>query len=85
MVRGPTKAKLTVDGEDWVSTGQGELTGEVTELLGIGKANFGMTFYARQRELQALRAGDKRKDQLETLLGLDRIKNACDLAHETAV
>ena len=82
VVRGPNKAKLTVDGEVWVSTGQGELTGAVTKLLGIGKANFGMTFYARQRELQALRAGDKRKDQLETLLGLDRIKNACDLAHD---
>ncbi len=82
VVRGPNKAKLTVDGEVWVSTGQGELTAAVTKLLGIGKANFAMTFYARQRELQALRAGDKRKDQLETLLGLDRIKNACDLAHD---
>jgi exonuclease SbcC len=82
VVRGPNKAKLTVDGEVWVSSGQSELTTAVTELLGIGKANFAMTFYARQRELQALRAGDKRKDQLETLLGLDRIKNACDLAHD---
>ena len=82
VIRGPTKAKLTVDGEPWVSSGQGELTTAVTDLLGIGKANFAMTFYARQRELQALRAGDKRKEQLETLLGLDRIKNACDLAHD---
>ena len=82
VVRGPTKAKLTVDGQDWVSSGQVAMTEKVIELLGIGKANFAMTFYARQRELQALRAGDKRKDQLETLLGLDRIKNACDLAHE---
>jgi DNA repair protein SbcC/Rad50 len=82
VVRGKTKAKLTVDGQDWVSSGQVAVTEKVIELLGIGKANFAMTFYARQRELQALRAGDTRKDQLETLLGLDRIKNACDLAHE---
>jgi DNA repair protein SbcC/Rad50 len=82
VVRGPNKAKLTVDSKVWVSSGQSELTTAVTELLGIGKANFAMTFYARQRELQALRTGDKRRDQLETLLGLDRIKNACDLAHD---
>jgi exonuclease SbcC len=82
VVRGRNKAKLIVDNKVWVSNGQSELTTAVTELLGIGKANFAMTFYARQRELQALCAGEKRKDQLETLLGLDRIKNACDLAHE---
>ncbi|MBA3422725.1 MAG: SMC family ATPase [Thermoleophilaceae bacterium] len=83
VVRGPKKARLTVDGEDWLRDGQEELTRRVTELLGVGQLNFGMTFYARQRELQALQEGGKRKlEQLETLLGIDRIRNARTLAHD---
>jgi exonuclease SbcC len=83
VLRGPRKQRLTVDGEVLVTSGQEELTRRVTELLGVGQLNFAMTFYARQRELQALRPGDKRKaEQLETLLGLDRIKDACGRARE---
>jgi exonuclease SbcC len=83
VVRGPKKARLTVDGDDWVTNGQEELTRRVTELLGVGQLNFGMTFYARQRELQALQVGGKRKaEQLEILLGIDRIRNACALARD---
>jgi exonuclease SbcC len=82
VVRGPNKARLTVDGQPRVSSGQEALTRAVTEMLGVGQLNFGMTFYARQRELQALKPGPRRKAELEALLGIDRVCDAFELASD---
>jgi exonuclease SbcC len=82
VLRGPNKARLTVDGDLRVPNGQEAVTRAITEILGVGQLNFGMTFYARQREIQALKPGPARKAALEALLGIDRVRNAFDLARE---
>lgn len=82
VVRGPNKAELAVDGEPRVSTGQEPLTREITEMLGIGQRNFAMTFYARQREMQALKHAQNREAALEALLGIDQVRSAHNLALE---
>jgi exonuclease SbcC len=86
VLRGPKKVLLEVDGETRLSSASGQeaLTEKVTEILGVGQLNFAMTFYARQREIQALNPGDPRRTaQLEALLGIDRVRNAADSARES--
>jgi exonuclease SbcC len=81
----PNRAKMEIDGEVVVSSGQEELTSQVTEQLGIGQTNFTMTFYARQREIEAFAPGDPRgTEQLEALLGIDRVRSAVEAAKESA-
>lgn len=81
----PNRAQMEINGEVVVSSGQEALTDQVTEQLGIGQANFLMTFYARQKEIQAFAPGDpRRKGQLEALLGIDRVRSAVDAARESA-
>jgi exonuclease SbcC len=81
----PDRALMEIDGEVVVPSGQEALTDQVTEQLGIGQTNFTMTFYARQREIQAFAPDDpKRKEQLEALLGIDRVRSAVEAAKESA-
>lgn len=81
VLRGPTKARMTVDGRPHLSQdSQRALTTAVRELLGVGKLSFGMTFYARQQEVEALKRAHDRKAALDALLGIDRVQNAHDLA-----
>jgi exonuclease SbcC len=51
---------------------------EVAVLLGLDREMFCGTFYARQNEIQALDSPQeaKRRDQLERLLGIDRLRRA---------
>jgi DNA repair protein SbcC/Rad50 len=77
IVRGPHVQKLEVDGEKRIDGGgQEPLKDAVTDLLGIGQRSFGMTFYARQSEVQALSSRDRQKE-LEALLGIDQVRDAC--------
>lgn len=55
---------------------------EVAVRLGLTKEMFRGTFYAPQKEVEALSSKDprKRKDQLERLLGIRHLRKAVDLA-----
>ena len=80
----PDRARMEIDGEVVVPNGQVALTEQVTDQIGIGQTSFTMTFYARQREIQALDPDDpKRKEHLEAMLGLDRVRSAIEAAKES--
>jgi exonuclease SbcC len=80
VLRGPNIQKLEVDGERRIDGGGHEALKEaITELLGVGQRSFAMTFYARQSEIQALGSRNGRKE-LEGLLGIDQVRDACSLA-----
>jgi DNA repair protein SbcC/Rad50 len=86
VVRGERNARLWLDGE-LIAEGLTESASAVSTTLGLSRDGFTSTFYARQREIQALNPqGDanKRRRQLEDLLGLTRLRNACDLARTDA-
>jgi exonuclease SbcC len=60
---------------------------EVAVQLGLTQDMFGGTFYARQKEVQALSSSNKlgdRRDQLERLLGIEHLRVAADLAARDA-
>jgi exonuclease SbcC len=59
---------------------------EVAVRLGLTKEMFRGTFYARQKEVEALGGNDprKRKDQLERLLGIRHLRRAVELAEVDA-
>ena len=96
-VAGRTLRVVRVDHDDaWlVDVASGEelargLTGtshEVAVQLGLTQDMFGGTFYARQKEVQALSSSKKlgeRRDQLERLLGIEHLRVAADLAASDA-
>ena len=59
---------------------------EVAVQLGLNQEMFRGTFYARQKEVQALTSKDlsSRKDQLERLLGIEHLRVAADFAAQDA-
>lgn len=60
---------------------------EVAVQLGLTQNMFGGTFYARQKEVQALSSSKNlsdRRDQLERLLGIEHLRVAADLAAHDA-
>jgi exonuclease SbcC len=62
-----------------------ETSRRVATLLGLSREMFRGTFYARQREVQALEADNhKRVEQVELLLGIERLRRATGYA-EAAV
>jgi exonuclease SbcC len=87
IVRSETNARLWLDGDLLVDGGQTALSNAAVAALGINRDSFTSTFYARQREIQALnpQADEKRRRrQLEDLLGLTRLRLACDYAQTDA-
>jgi len=83
VARGPNVQKLEVDGEMRIDGGgQEPLKEAITDLLGVGQRSFGMTFYARQSEVQALSSRDRRKE-LEGLLGIAQVHDACSAAADS--
>lgn len=86
VTRNEKKAQLRIDGEVVAQT-LTETTNAVVAQLGISRDSFTSTFYARQREIEALKPqadDDKRRRQLEQLLGLARLRTACRLARQEA-
>ena len=79
-----TNAELRLSDSDVVlATGTTATSAAVAATLGMSRDAFLSTFYARQREVQALDArGDpgRRRAQLERLLGIERLRHACELA-----
>lgn len=88
---------VRIDGKDaWltdVETGERLATGlqhtseAVAVRLGLTQTMFRGTFYARQKEVQALSSGKSlsdRRDQLETLLGIEHLRRAADFADRDA-
>lgn len=87
VVRSETNARLWLDGDMLVEGGQTAVSNAAVAALGINRDSFTSTFYARQREIQALNPQadeKKRRRQLEDLLGLTRLRLACDYAQADA-
>ena len=86
VVRSDSNARVWLDGE-LLAEGLTHTAQAVVAALGVTRDSFTSTFYARQREIQALNPlGDaaKRRRQLEDLLGLTRLRLACDYARSDA-
>jgi len=69
-----------------ICSGRDETSRRIATLLGLTRDMFRGTFYARQREVQALDSDNevKRREQVELLLGIERLRRA--VAHaRTAV
>ena len=72
------------DGEP-LARGREETSRQVALLLGLTRDMFRGTFYARQREVQALEAdSDKRRAQVELLLGIERLRRGAAYARVEA-
>jgi exonuclease SbcC len=80
-------AKLTdiATGEKRAS-GRGDTGRQVGVLLGLNRDMFRGTFYARQKEIQALDSDNdaKRREQVELLLGIERLRRAAGHASTAA-
>ena len=65
-----TRAKL--------ASGRGDTTRQVGVLLGLNRDMFRGTFYAKQKQIQALDSENdaKRREQVELLLGIERLRRA---------
>ena len=88
---------VRIDGSDaWLADvasgkhlarGLTDTSNEVAVQLGLTHTMFGGTFYARQKEVQALSSSKslaERRDQLERLLGIEHLRVAADLAARDA-
>jgi DNA repair protein SbcC/Rad50 len=63
--------------EEPIVHGREPVSRQVAILLGLTRDMFRATFYARQREVQALEAdNDRRRAQVELLLGIERLRRA---------
>jgi exonuclease SbcC len=64
-----------------LAQGREETSRQAALLLGLTRDMFRGTFYARQREVQALEAdSDRRRGQVELLLGIERLRRAASYA-----
>jgi DNA repair protein SbcC/Rad50 len=82
--RSATLLDLTT-GEE-ICTGRDETSRRIATLLGLTRDMFRGTFYARQREVQALDSDNevKRREQVELLLGIERLRRAVGHAQSAA-
>ena len=63
--------------EEPIVRGREPVSRQVAILLGLTRDMFRATFYARQREVQALESdNDRRRAQVELLLGIERLRRA---------
>jgi exonuclease SbcC len=69
-----------------LATGRHDTSRQVAVLLGLNRDMFRGTFYARQKEIQALDSDNdaKRREQVELLLGIERLRRATAHASDTA-
>jgi DNA repair protein SbcC/Rad50 len=66
--------------------GRGDTARQVGVLLGLNREMFRGTFYARQKEVQALDSDSdaRRREQVELLLGIERLRRAAERASTAA-
>ncbi len=70
-----------------IARGLTDTSNEVAVQLGLTQDMFSGTFYARQKEVQALSSSkslSERRDQLERLLGIEHLRRAADIAARDA-
>lgn len=82
-------AKLVdIASREKVASGREETTRRVGMMLGLTREMFRGTFYARQKEVQALGSDtdtdNRRREQVELLLGIERLRRATDRAATAA-
>jgi DNA repair protein SbcC/Rad50 len=85
--RTPSNAELRLlDTDTVLASGLTATSAEVARTLAMSRESFLSTFYARQREVQALdpRDASRRRGQLERLLGIERNRRAAELARAEA-
>jgi exonuclease SbcC len=75
-----------LDTEEKICDGRDETSRQVAVLLGLTRDMFRGTFYARQREVHALDSDNevKRREQVELLLGIERLRLATAHAQAAA-
>ncbi len=96
-IAGRTLRVIRIDGKDaWLTDvasdqelarGLAGTSSEVAVQLGLTQDMFSGTFYARQKEVQALSSSkslSERRDQLERLLGIEHLRRAADIAARDA-
>jgi DNA repair protein SbcC/Rad50 len=85
-VEGTTATLFDLTSGEEICTGRDETSRRIATLLGLTRDMFRGTFYARQREVQALDSDNeiKRREQVELLLGIERLRRAVGHA-QTAV
>jgi DNA repair protein SbcC/Rad50 len=85
-VEGKQATLVDLPSGEEICSGRDETSRRIATLLGLTRDMFRGTFYARQREVQALDSDNevKRREQVELLLGIERLRRA--VAHaQTAV
>jgi DNA repair protein SbcC/Rad50 len=85
-IEGTQATLLDLPTGEEICSGRDETSRRIATLLGLTRDMFRGTFYARQREVQALDSDNevKRREQVELLLGIERLRRA--VAHaQTAV
>jgi exonuclease SbcC len=83
VTRTPGSAELwLLDSQTRLAKGTTATSAAAVSSLGMSRDSFLSTFYARQREVQALdpRDAGRRRGQLERLLGIERLRRAAELA-----
>ena len=82
---GKTAELFDLPGLEKICTGLDSTSRNVATLLGLTRDMFRGTFYARQREVQALDSDEaKRRAQVELLLGIERLRRATAHAQTAA-
>jgi exonuclease SbcC len=87
VIRSTKSAELRLlDSDTRLANTLTSTTDEVARTLGMSRETFQSTFYARQREIQALdgRDASRRRGQLERLLGIERLRHAAERARTEA-
>ncbi len=69
-----------------LASGRGDTTRQLGVLLGLNRDMFRGTFYAKQKEVQALDSDNdaRRREQVELLLGIERLRRAANHAFAAA-
>jgi exonuclease SbcC len=85
-VEGTSATLLDLTTGEEICTGRDETSRRIATLLGLTRDMFRGTFYARQREVQALDSDNevKRREQVELLLGIERLRRAVAHAQTAA-
>jgi len=85
-IDGKTAELFDLPAVEKICTGLDSTSRKVATLLGLTRDMFRGTFYARQREVQALDSDNeaKRREQVELLLGIERLRRATAHAQTAA-
>jgi exonuclease SbcC len=85
-VEGKDAKLIDIETQQKLATSRADTTRQVGVLLGLNRDMFRGTFYARQKEVQALDSDNdgRRREQVELLLGIERVRRAAGHASAAA-